>query len=211
MDALRPYFELLYFITGGPVLAIMAGLALRQITVAKRAARTASMREAYRLAAEQVRIYANEIVPKLNEFDDIIAKEGLKFLAKAEVTLEPNSIKMKSKASEEEIEKTIALAPVFTPILNSLEAFAIFFTEKIAAESVAYSSIGATYVRSVKLLMPLFLSSTHHKNYENIAKLYLLWAQRLEAEKLQKDGDKMRTRLQALRTQQIVPIGGEDE
>jgi len=211
IDTLRPYLELLYFITGGPVLALFAFLALKQITVAKQNARTASQREAYRIAAEQVQSYANDIVPLLNDLDRLIDEKKISGFSEAKIEVEKNGIKVKNKWGEGDIDKLIEIAPTLVTTLNRLEVFALFFTSRIAAEQVAYSSIGATYVRSVNKLLPAFIGLATEKSYANILKLFLLWHQRRETERLVQEKAEIQKRLRAIADKKIEPIGTNDE
>lgn len=211
IDTLRPYFELLYFITGGPVLALFAFLALKQITVAKQNARTASQREAYRIAAEQVQIYASDIIPLLNDLDRLIDEKKMSGFSDAKIEVEKNGIKVKKKWGEGDIDKLIEIAATLVTTLNRLEVFALFFTSRIAAEQVAYSSIGVTYVRSVNKLLPAFIGLADEKSYENVLKLFLLWHQRRETERLVQEKAEIQKRLRTMGDKKIEPIGTNDE
>lgn len=211
IDTLRPYLELLYFITGGPVLAIFAFLALKQITVAKQNARTASQREAYRIAAEQVKSYANEVIPLLNELDSKIKEKSIEIFSNAEIVVEDSGVRVKNKWSDGDLDKLVEIAPTLVTALNRLEVFALFFTSRVASEQVAYSSIGATYVRSVKTLLPSFIGLANQNNYENILKLFLLWHQRRETERLELEKAEIQKRLQKIEGKKIEAIGTNDQ
>lgn len=211
METLRPYFEILYFVTGGPVLAFFAFLALKQIAVAKQTSKTASLREAYRLAAEQVHVYATEIVPKLNEIDKAIKEKEITFFANSSVKVEGNSVRIERKSAEGDIKGLVEIASLVASSINRLETFSLFFTSKVASEKVAYSSVGATYVRSVTLLMPLIVPSALNKNHENIMQLFLLWHNRLEGERLEHERDELESKLGRMKKSELVPIGAIDE
>lgn len=211
METIRPYLEALYFITGGPLLAVFAFLALKQITVAKQNSRTQSLRDAYRLAAEQVRFYAEQIVPNLNEIDKLLVEKKIHYVDTAVIEVKFDSISVAGAPSDEDIDKMIEIAPIVVTTLNRLETFAIFFVSKVAAENVAYSSIGKTYVSSVKALLPLFITSAKNKSYESITRLFILWHSRLEAERLEQESNNLRAQLRSLKTKNTVPIGAEDQ
>lgn len=208
MDTIRPYFELLYFVTGGPLLAIFAFMALKQITVARDVARTASLREAYRLAAEQAHIYATEIVPKLNELDRQIDENKITLFETAQVTVERNGVRIERKTSKADLEQLVQIVPAFMAVVNRMEIFALYFTSKVAAEGIAYSSVGATYVRSVRRLLPLLVVSANNKNHENLMKLFLLWHERLEKERLEREKASIESKLCNMKAEEVVPIGG---
>jgi hypothetical protein len=208
MDTIRPYLELLYFVTGGPLLAIFAFMALKQITVARNAARTSSLREAYRLAAEQAHVYATEIVPKLNELDRLIDENKITLFDTAKVTVERNGVRIERKTSKADIEQLVQIVPAFAAVVNRMETFALYFTTKVAAEGIAYSSVGATFVRSVRRLLPLLVISANNKNHENLMRLFLLWHERLEKDKLEREKTSIESKLRNMKAEEVVPIGG---
>ena len=207
IDTLRPYLELLYFITGGPVLAVFAFLALKQITVAKQNALTASQREAYRIAAEQVKCYAHEVVPLLDELDKLIEEKAINVFSNAQIEVEDSGVRVKNEWSDSDLDKLIEIAPILTSALNRLEVFALFFTSRVASEQIAYSSIGATYVLSVKKILPAFIGLANRNNYENILKLFLLWHQRRQSEQLEQEKADIQKRLSKIGDKKIEAIG----
>lgn len=207
IETIRPYLELIYFVTGGPVLAAVAFLALKQITVAKQTARTASLREAYRLSAEQAHVYATEIVPLLNILDQQIAEKKITLFDSAKVTVEAHAVRIERKPAPDEMEQLVAILPAFMDATNRLETLSLYFTSKVAAEGVAYTSIGATYVRSVRKLLPLIVLSANNKNHENIMKLFLLWHGRLEKERLEREKDSIEAKLREMKTEEVIAIG----
>ena len=206
-ETIRPYLELIYFVTGGPLLAIFAFLALKQITVAKQTARTASLREAYRLSAEQTHVYATEIVPRINALDQAIEEKRITFFENAKVTVEADSIRIERKPAPNEMQELVEVVPAFMEAVNRLETFSLYFTSKVAAEGIAYSSVGATYVRSVRKLLPLIVLSANNQNHKNIMKLFVLWHSRLEKERLEREKSSIESRLRTMKTEEVVPIG----
>ena len=207
METLRKILELIYFVTGGPVLALFAFFALKQITVAKQASKTASLRDAYRLAAEQSHCYATEIVPKLNELDRAIKENDVTFLVDVKVTISQYRVKVERSPGNVDVEKLVAIVPAFMEAINRLETFSLFFTSRVADERIAFSSVGATFVSSVKDLLPLLVISANNGNHENVIKLFLLWNHRLEKQKLDRQKGSIEARLREMKPKELYPIG----
>lgn len=212
IETLRPYLELIYFVTGGPLLAIFAFLALRQITVAKETSRIASQREAYRLASEQIRFYVDQVVPAINEFDKLVKGNNAEGILDAEIVIESEAIRVArapSAIGADALAKFRTVLPAFAVVVNRLEAFSIFFTSGVAAEGVAYSSVGSTFERTVRRLLPLIIVQASGKNYENTLKLFLLWHNRLEKERLEEESSNIQNKLASLQDKKITPVGLE--
>ena len=210
IDTIQPYFELIYFIAGGPVLAVMAFWALKQITVLKHNAKIASIREAYRISAEQVNVYLTHIVPALNELDKQIKANGLTFLDNPDITVGADSIAVNVPLRDDDIAKIINIASPLLNVLNRLETFSLYFTSQVAAEEVAYTSIGGSFVFSLKRLLPALIPLAQDKHFESTLKLFHIWFHRLEAEKLKDQEADIQQKLKTHKTIKISPIGTSD-
>ena len=77
------YAELIYYITGGPVLAVVAIIGLWQIYIAKRSLQVNSRRDAYRLSSHQTKYYLTEIIPVLTEVEDKLTELEMNDLEKS--------------------------------------------------------------------------------------------------------------------------------
>jgi hypothetical protein len=207
METIRPYLEALYFITGGPILALFALFALKQITVARENSKIQSLRDAYRLSAEQVHFYTDQIIPGLNEIDRVLDIKKLEYLQTVDIKITSEGIEIKGNPTDEDIEKMIEMADILVPILNRMEVFSLFFTSKLAAENVAFSSLGSTFTHSVEKLLPMILPVAKGKNYKNILNLFYLWHQRLEAEELEQQSVNLREKMRSIRLGSLIPIG----
>lgn len=217
----KPYLEILYFITGGPVLALCAFYALKQISLAKntvditmqqlsqseKSLKTASLRDAYKISADQVHIYATDIVPRLNEIDKYIKEQELTVFTKSVVSVESDGIRVSTKGVEGAVDQLIKIAPVCTDAVNRLETFSLYFISKVASEELAFSSIGATYVSSVGKLLPFIVITSGGENFNNILKLYSSWSMRLEKQKLEKDRRALEKKLKGMKSDVVAPIG----
>jgi hypothetical protein len=210
MEIIRPYLEAIYFVTGGPLLAVFAFLALKQIQVAKQTAKTSSLREAYRLAAEQAHVYATEIIPKLNELDRLINEKKITLFSEAKVTVQKGQVRIVRTKAGNELDQIIQILPLFLETINRMETFALWFTSKVAAESIAYSSVGPSFVRSVQKLLPPIVVSANNQNHENLMRLFLLWYERLEKGRLERERSTLEAKLRGMKAEEVVPIGGGD-
>lgn len=207
IGTIKPYLEVIYFLTGGPGLAFIGYLALNQISVSKEASRTAALRDAYRISAEQTHVFATEIVPRLDALDQLIADEKITYFSDAEVIIEGNNIRINSKKDKDYSVQFRKIAPTCLEAVNRLETFSLYFTSKVAAEEIAFSSIGASYVSAVKTIMPFIIVGAHKKNNQSILSLFCLWHGRLEAERLEKERIALEMKMKKLEPQVVVPIG----
>ena len=209
MTTLRTVLELIYFVTGGPVLAFFAFIALKQIAVTKQGNRIAAKRESYRLAAEQANIFAAELVPIFNELDKIIETEEIEFFQSFTVSIDGGAFRVTrtKRINTEEIPKIV---PCAANIMNRLETLAIFFTSKVADEFIAFTSIGPTYVKQVKLMLPLMLASSTKGNHANALKLFVLWNDRIQKQVLERERETIEKRLDGISGRQIFPIGVDE-
>jgi hypothetical protein len=210
METLRKILELLYFVSGGPVLALFAFFALKQITVAKQASKIASLRDAYRLAAEQAHSYATEIVPKLNALYRAAKESGFTLFDDAKVTIFDHRVEIERAPGNVDIDKLETIIPVFMEAINRLETFSLFFTSKVADERIAFSSVGATFVFNVKRLLPLLVISANNGNHENVMRLFLLWNRRIEMQKLEREKGSIEAQLRGMKPKELYPIVGFD-
>ena len=201
--------ELIYFLTGGPVLAYIAFRALKQIEVTRETARTAALRDSIRLAGEQVRVFAIELLPRLDAVYKLIKREEFAFVANARLSVEGNRLVVTgaSALSPEGFDQLRPLLPQVLEALNQLETFAFYFTSGIADEQVAYSSVGAAYVSSVKDLVPLMILTSDDEHHQATIKLFHLWRERREKAKLERDRAELEAKARALKPREILPIG----
>jgi hypothetical protein len=206
MTTLRSFLKLIYFVTGGPVLAVFAFFALKQIEVSKQAIRIAAKRDSFRLAAEQAHIFATELVPIFNELDQIIQAENIEFFNSVDVSIDGRGFLVK-KTKPIKSDEILKIAPCSINIMDRMETLAIFFTSKVADEYIAFTSIGPTYVRQVKLMLPLMLPSITQRNHVNALKLFILWNERLQKLDLERVRESIERKLDGMSGREIFPIG----
>lgn len=207
---LRPVFETLFFLSGVAV-AIIALKGLEQLRIAKETAKTSARREAFKLAADECRNFAERIIPLSQPVADHCKKLNLTSFSNPKFKISGGEI----------IETTFSAAAILADIakcadslmsfLNSMEAFAIFFTSGIADESVAYRETGLEFCRLAAIYMPAiwYLRENNLPRYESTVKLYELWNARKESEALLKTQKSIDQSLKALKKDAIKPIGTE--
>jgi hypothetical protein len=206
---LREYLEIGYFLSA-PLLLIAACIGLLQLKLTKDNARISAKREAYRLAAEQVSIFCNHIIPLQNKLDEKVQNENIIFLKASKVEIEGSSVKIKySHASimkflDQDNEKII---DEFLDCFNSMEGFAIYFTNQIAYENAAFSSIGDSYCGSVKSYLPMLVLLNEGKYFNNVLQLFFLWNKRLEKENLLQERTQLEQKINRIDGKFIDPLG----
>jgi hypothetical protein len=196
----------MYF-ASGVALAVIACVGLRQLTIAKENAKMSAKRESYKLAADQCAVYFAHIIPLLNELNDAVNERKIEFFKKARVEISDGKIKVSFGGNKKLPDELLAITPEATKALNSLESFSIFFMSGVAAEDVAFKSVGYTFCNSVEDLLPLIIPLGTDKYFQNIVQLFLLWHARIESRALQLDKAKLEARLKDVDNKFIKPIG----
>jgi hypothetical protein len=189
-------------------LVIVAIIGLKQLTISKETRRISAKRDAFKLAAEQTVIFGEKIIPEIDILDKLIKDKKIDFFIKSTVSIEGDNISVNAYTENYSIEKMIEIAPNLGKILNSLEAFSIYFVSGVAAENVTFETCGDSFVRTVKKLMPFIISFNKEKNgYNNTLKLFRTWNSRFESEKLILEKEKIENKLKKTKTIRIKPIG----
>lgn len=118
------------------------------------------------------------IVPLVNDLDDAMDKCEVKDFGNAEIEVVGDSLKMRYKLDNFDEIKTLVLQ--VTRLLNSLEGFSTYFASGSAEESVAFSSVGCTFISSVERLLPVLCALQESGSYRNVMKLYVMWKDQIE-------------------------------
>jgi hypothetical protein len=209
LSILHTTLELLSFVSG-PVLVVVAILALKQISIAKGDVQVRSRREAASLATTQCQRYYSEIIPLLNELDELInQKEIPEYRGEIADFCQDDILKNPTWAIKW-LSKTDDLLKLWIQVLNSLESFAIYFTTGVADEEIAFSTIGLSYCNTVKKLYAFIATGRikgKNKHFEHIVTLYKLWSSRLEKYNLEDQLDEMQSKIKSIKVKTIKPIG----
>ena len=95
-------------------------------------------------------------------------------------------------------------------VLNSMEAFATYFTKGVADEEIAFSSIGRTYCYSVENYF-FEIANCRKLNdddsFQNIIDLYNIWKERLKKIQLTREQEELMLKLLQVNETKIAPIG----
>ncbi len=121
---------------------------------------------------------------------------------------------MKQKLGEETVIKIrkerIKFLVLWLDILNSMEAFATYFTKGVADEEIAFSSIGRTYCYSVENYFFEIADCRNLKDehsFQNTIDLYTIWKERLKKIQLTQEQEELMLKLHKVNETKIDPIG----
>ncbi|MDD2698821.1 MAG: hypothetical protein PHF17_08485 [Arcobacteraceae bacterium] len=200
----KDWFEMAYFITGGPVLATIAAVGLYQLNLMKEQIKSDreifkinSIRESIKLANEQCNIYLTTIIQKADNLDSLLEKKKMNYVFEKNhipYTIEKDKIKFENL--NEKLKKLAVIindkevAKEILSLLNSIESFSNNFTSKVADDDTAYKAVGKTFTDTVERYISLVVlpeNSAKTKYYKNIIELFLLWKNRQEQENLEKE------------------------
>ena len=204
VTAIKPIVELLYFISGIG-LAVFAYYGLQQISVMKSTSATQARRDALRLTSEQCTLYFEKIIPLQNVFNNNLKSKKIKYFEGWSVEVLGDRITAKRK-SPPDSEGLLAIAEDLV-FLNNMEAFSVYFTSKVADETIAYNALGKTFLGTVEKLMPWILCCREDGYYKNIVELFMLWHVRAENEKLMAEKDSIEKKIAATQACYYSAIG----
>jgi hypothetical protein len=214
LAALHPLLETLYYIAA-IALAGIAYKGLEQLKIAKETARTNARREAFKLAADECRTFAERVVPLSLPLSDECERMDLKSFVEPQFKVVDGEItdhKFSLDVIGDDVDKCTDNLVAF---VNALEAFAIFFAAGIADESVAYRETGLAFCNFAATYMPAIylLRSENDGRFESTLKLYELWSARIASESLRKAAASAKTSLEAMESKlkrgRIKTIGDE--
>lgn len=189
----RNALEIIYFATT-PVLLVVAALGLKQLSISRQVAKTNAKRESFKLAAEQCSYFLQHIIPKMNTVDKLAKEKSIKSYGVAEIEIRGDELNVKVKKNVKDQEKIKEMIGEILDLLNALEGFSVFFTNGIAEQRIAFSSIGFTYCNCVKKYLPL-ICPVLGLGFNNIIKLYIEWNTILEKQKAWEDKIKAEEKL----------------
>ena len=211
-DLLHYWLELSYFVFGGVVLAIIGGfglyqlvnarkqlvLANEQLEFAKEALKINSKRDAYSLTAECCDHYLTVVIPLLDKLDKKIESKGITFYKDAIVKVTGDGLSVENASPQKDADARMEIANHTLAALNAMEGFSVYFISGVAEESIAYETVGRTFVSTARRLAPEFLLYASEGYFKNLTALFMRWShrqekQRLELEKLklQNESDKI--------------------
>ncbi len=210
------------------LLAIFAGLALRQVSAAVNQAKCAleqnrialdqlkltseqlevsradlvlrSRRESIAVALEQCKRFADTIIPHFQTVGSELAAKQYKFPTKANP-----DFPFLSQAADPVGAKLWAADPEMRIkiicALNELESFAMYFASDLADESVAFTPTAVSFCQICEhfsSFIGVFRPPEHMKLYQNLVKIYGIWKPRLERTVLEEQGKLLESKKQLL-------------
>jgi hypothetical protein len=183
-----------------PIVAVLAGLALRQIWLTKKLAEISHERETHRLAVEKVIEYADEICPLFDTFREAYYEHSkFPILKSCENKYEIHLLKngkgfnfnlkgidnLQHLLNEGGIKDRLILR-----FCNKLEGFSMWFVSGQADLNVAENPIRHSFLTSMNIVMPFVIANHQVSNktqYSNMLKLYNVWITQDLVKKSQKD------------------------
>lgn len=201
INLIKPTIEVLYFVAG-IIVAITAILALKQIKIMKHTVEIQSKRDALTITSEQCVNYMTNIIRLQNEFNKSLKDNQIHFLEGWHVQLNDNEISLQHDGNIDfsDFEKMN-----YATVCNAMEAFATYFTSKVADENVAFNTLGTTYIHTTEKYMPILLRVNEDGYFQNIVKLYLLWKKRMISIDLQTQQEKIKMKMEKYHSEIITP------
>lgn len=156
---LRAILELLYFLAGLGI-AIGVYLGLQQLELTKELADASNKREAVKLAAQQCKYFADELVPAFDSLAAEYKKNALTFIA-VHLNRQPPTYMLKDgkfikhdfnmnllQAEMPKVEYSIVIS------LNAAESFAIPFAAGVADDEIGFQETAAAFCALLNAYMP---------------------------------------------------------
>lgn len=210
-DTSKSIVENLYLLSG-PILTLLAIAGVIQLFITRKTLIINSKRDAANLAAQQIKDYSVRIIPKMTKYDFSLIKEKIE-KTKIEIgdfNVEYLVQKLGAKKVSEVRNERLKFLVLWLDVLNSMEAFATYFTKGVADEEIAFSSIGRTYCYSVENYFFEIADCRNLKDdnsFQNIIDLYKIWKERLKKIQLTKEQEELMLKLHQVNETKIDPIG----
>ena len=146
----RSVLEVLYYISGIAI-AVAAFWGLRQLTISKQIAKVNAKREAYKLAADECRHFADVVVPARTSLDILVRDKHLQSFTNKTFSVETGEIKNRNFDMGLLTKEIAGFGTEIVACLNALEAFAIFFASGVADEDIGYRETGRAFCESARI------------------------------------------------------------
>ena len=203
---MRDILEILFFISG-IVVALAALVALYQLILTKRLNQLNAKRAACSLAIERCQFYLTQVIALLDALDNKLKESGIRSFGTTKIHIEKGAVRFSIKLQTLNNEQILAMARSLQVACNALESFSVSFISGAAAKSVAFSTVGWTFCSSVELLLPHIVPLSQSGNYQNTAKLFVLWYPRLKKHELEQKKQLLQQESDEIRDVSITAIG----
>jgi len=220
VTAVRPLVEFLYFLSG-PLLVIVAAIALRQLTITKKDSVVRVKRESATLSVSLCSEF-NAMLPKTNDLLAKLSDHGLptypeegpaELFAWHEVLgWSPDWAEKWVRSAETVSSQHPETTAQVLRTVNSLEGIALYFVKAIADERLAFGPIAPAYCELVHDLYPFIVyrrDSADSDTYRSICDLHSMWSSRLTRQQVERDMRDLRQKLENLPERGIKPLGLE--
>jgi hypothetical protein len=215
----KDWLEIIYFLCG-PVVVLIAYLALEQIKVSKqqlieqkRMLHIASKRDSLKLTSEQIASYLDKVIPLANSLNAKLVSENITILDEFSVEFFSGSIQL--TPPEKNLNSSLkfnCFTREFVNLLNAMESFSTFFMSGVADERVAYLSLGSTFCSSMKTLAPILIPLGKNSGaYPSAIGLYHIWGSRRETESLEIQKKEIEDKINNKNITSINVIGISDD
>lgn len=193
IDLFTKVLECGYYIVGiFAFIALVNGarqnkLLAEEINNNKKIADDSFKRETASMTVQRCKEYAEEIIPMIAQTSKKIAENKI-YKYTNDLTLDD----FNNKEKEAEFQRNNFYGDeeayeIYAKTANRLEAYAMYFTEEVCDEEIAFKATGETFVTVANRLYPFIL---HYRvkyksnGYSNLVKLYSIWNKRLNQEML---------------------------
>lgn len=210
LNGIQIIIEMLYYISG-PILAIGVIFAYKQLVLVKNDIKTKNQRSAVEKSVEYMDWYANVFIPEHEDFKKKLRNqkdvklnynfEGDNFKFPEPLTVDRTSLNrcivVKSDAG-------------FVSLANQLEFFSYVMTNGLADEEQVFLPIGELFVDFMNQNQELYCQLRDNDNdnkFSYSVKLYKLWNNRIEREKLDKQAGEIEEKRSSIKTGAISYIG----
>lgn len=208
---LRAILELLSFLAA-PVVAAAAFWGLKQLGISKGIANTTAKREAFKLAADECRYYAKEIIPLSIKARNEYQRLGLTFANTVPTFIIDKGQILNHNFDLPLLHKELPqMGDTLVAYLNAVEGFALFFTSGVADEDIGFQETASAFCQAASAHMPDYFYMRHIKaaQYVSTIKLYELWGRRLMANSISPNIKPMQDFVREVGKQKISAIGTE--
>ena len=200
---LRPYFELLFFISG-MVLAGAAIYALQQISIMKHDTDIRTRRESRIIAAEIVSEFNAQISPKYENYIALLSKSS-----RSSYKMESASFKQISTQEAEKLRDYVSCfdeehRSTAKSLVDNIEKLVINISNGIADTDYAFNKIGVNYCVIIASLAPFILLHKHY--YNSCIDLYDSWNSMIVSQKLENELALTMNKLQTIQVNKIQTL-----
>lgn len=186
-----------------------------QVKISLRDIRTRTIREAYNLSVQHAEKFANDIVPEVDSINDVFKSKGVtleknKFFSYSELQKELLNSKKAKHLLFDVLKNDVELVARISTVLNKLEAMSMSFVNGVADESVAFVSLSSVFCSTIEeysFIISLKNVGNEIKPYQNLLRLYKIWSERLEKDRLGREITILRDSVRKIKDEKVSPIG----